>query len=96
MPPITAVPEPADATFPHADPPVRRGGVHGTDIEVLAERLQAYVAEPRPPMTIGDLAEALGAGPLDCGRAILELHDRGVLAVTPLPGDRFALRPTAG
>jgi hypothetical protein len=38
------------------------------------------------------LAAAAGVGPLAVGAAILELHDRGQLAVAVRPGPRFALR----
>jgi hypothetical protein len=58
------------------------------------ERLPAYLTERRPPLTLSELAAALGVGPLAVGGAILDLHDRGRLAVAPLPGDRFDLRPT--
>ena len=46
---------------------------------------------PPPPQTIEELCAATGLDPLACGRALLDLHERGLLEVTPLPGDRFAL-----
>jgi hypothetical protein len=72
-----------------------RGPVTDEILEELADRLLRFVAEPRPPLTIGELAAALGADPLRCGQAILALHRRGRLWVAPLPDDRFELRPTA-
>ena len=92
---IEVVPESAGAPFLPENPPLGRSAVCGQDVEVVAGRLLAYLAEPRPPMTIEELAAALDCGPLAVGGAILRLHDRKLLAVEPLPGSRFALRPTS-
>jgi hypothetical protein len=71
-----------------------RGHVADEPLEELADRLLRYVAEPRPPLTFGELAAALSADPIRCGWAVLALHRRGRLRIAALPDDRFELRPT--
>ena len=66
----------------------------GDDFEAAAPRLRAYLAEDRPPVTIGDLALALDCSSLAAGHAILDLQRRGLVIVQPLPGQRFRLRST--
>jgi hypothetical protein len=68
--------------------------VSGPDFEAAAARLRAYLAEPRPPLTIEELAAALGSSALAAGWAILHLREEGRLSVEILPGQRFRLRST--
>jgi hypothetical protein len=68
--------------------------VSGPDFEATASRLRAYLTEARPPLTIEELASALGCSPLAAGWAILHLREQGRLSVEPLAGQRFRLRST--